>query len=99
MKLAALPVQESSVKLSLTVKKSTADLLDHYQACYEEEYNQEVSPRELIESMLLKFIVDDRDFQKWLAVQGKDTQAVRKQRRIARNTVSAEAQEDASDEA
>lgn len=97
MKLAPLPVQETSVKLSLTFKKSTADLLDHYQACYEEAYDQDVSPRELIESMLLSFIDSDRDFQKWLAAQGKDTQAVRKQRRIPKNAVSASSQEDSGD--
>ena len=97
MKLAPLPIQETSVKLSLTFKKSTADLLDYYQACYEEAYNQEASPRELIESMLLKFIADDKDFQKWLAAQGKDTQAVRKQRRIPKNAIAASSQEDSGD--
>ena len=94
MKLAPLPIQETSVKLSLTVKKSTSDLLDYYQSCYEEAYKQDVSQRDLIENMLIGYMRDDRDFQKLLAAQGNDLPAVRKQKRISKNAISADAQQD-----
>ena len=85
MKLAPLPVHETSVKLALSVKKSTNELLTEYQSCYEQAYGQSVTQRDLIESMLLSFIDSDKSFLKWQQSVTPDAPVAAKNKRPARS--------------
>ena len=65
MKLAPLPLQESSIKLNLSFKQSTSDLLESYGKCYKEAYGHSAVFRDMVEHMLLGYMQTDKDFQSW----------------------------------
>ncbi|GBG14506.1 alpha-ribazole phosphatase [Novimethylophilus kurashikiensis] len=66
MKLSRIPVSESTVKHTFSLKESTSDLLHKYQACYMAEHEVEITMKDMVEAMLTSFMADDKTFQKYL---------------------------------
>lgn len=63
--------QESTVKHSLAFKESTDRMLRQYQQLYFDNYQVEISMRDMVELMLLNFLSEDKIFQK--ALKSKDS--------------------------
>ena len=85
MNLTALPLQEPSIKIAVGLKKSTLEVLDSYQACYEETYSQPVTQRELIEAIIVRQIGQDKSFHAWRQAAPAATISAMKKRRNARD--------------
>jgi len=66
MKLTRLPAHEKTVKHSFAFRQSTASQLQQYQEMYKEVTGADVPLKDVVEQMLLDFMRDDKDFQKFL---------------------------------
>ncbi|KVP75083.1 hypothetical protein WJ96_04780 [Burkholderia ubonensis] len=74
MKLTRIPGHEQTVKQSFALKQSTMTQLQQYQEFYLAETKAEnVYVKDLVEQMLLDFMREDKDFQRF--VKQKDTPA------------------------
>ncbi|KWA84012.1 hypothetical protein WL29_21850 [Burkholderia ubonensis] len=74
MKLTRIPGHEQTVKQSFALKQSTMTQLQQYQEFYLAETKAEnVYVKDLVEQMLLDFMREDKEFQRF--VKQKDTPA------------------------
>lgn len=72
MKLTRIPGHEQTVKQSFALKQSTMTQLQQYQEFYLAETKAEnVYVKDLVEQMLLDFMREDKEFQRF--VKQKDT--------------------------
>jgi len=67
MRLKKLAPKEPVVRVTLGLRTSTSDQLEAYQAQYLEVYGEPIERSNLVEQMLLDYMLSDRDFQKFLA--------------------------------
>lgn len=70
MRLQKLTPKDPAVRITQSLRQSTLDNLDAYQAAYQGQYGEAIERQALIEQMLLDYMAGDKDFQKALA-QGK----------------------------
>lgn len=73
MRLQKLAPKDPSVRLNLAMKQSTTELLDLYQARYQQSYGETIDRQVLIEQMLLSFMAEDKEFQR--SLQGNKSAA------------------------
>lgn len=66
MKLSPIQKTEATVKHTFALKVSTTEALHRYQELYKKTLQSEVSLKDLVEQMLVDFMVNDKDFQKHL---------------------------------
>lgn len=78
MKLSQIPGVGPSAKLSLSVRKSTFDMLKHYQEAYSKMAGIQVALKDVLEQMVLDFMRDDKEFQKYLKTVAEKEQEVLK---------------------
>lgn len=67
MRLQKLFPKDPAVRITQSLRQSTLDKLDAYQAAYQDTYGEPIERQALIEQMLLDYIASDKDFQKALA--------------------------------
>lgn len=53
-------------RLYISLHQSTLDLLQAYRESYQQTYGDELPQNRAIEAMLVEFIANDKDFQKFL---------------------------------
>lgn len=75
MKIPRIQTTESSVKHSFNFKQSTSLRLEQYQKCYAAEHGEAPALKDLVETMLLSFMAEDKDFQKFLKAPGQSKPA------------------------
>ena len=66
MKIPFVPKQEPVVKVPVSFKTSTADLLVQYQACYAATYSDSISRSDLIELIVRNQMDTDKGFLAFL---------------------------------
>lgn len=91
MKLSRIPGAEPTLKQSLNLKKSTVDLLQKYQEACELKARVPVGFKDLVEQMLLDFMAEDKDFQRYLKDPPEhviDSKKVAAQKRAAEPAVT-----------
>lgn len=64
MKLSKIAPKEPTVRMPVTVKKSTVEMVEAYRTFYAAHYSSEIEASRLIEEILLTFIKEDKAFQK-----------------------------------
>lgn len=67
MRLQKLSPKDPAVRITQSLRQSTLDTLDAYQAAYQGTYGEPIERQSLIEQMLLDYMASDKDFQKALA--------------------------------
>lgn len=64
MKLKAIAVKEPVERMTVSLKKSTVQLLEEYRAHYKAVYGNDVENSTLVEGILRDYIESDKDYQK-----------------------------------
>ncbi|KWT86108.1 MULTISPECIES: DUF2274 domain-containing protein [unclassified Variovorax] len=64
MKLKKITLREPVERLAVSVKKSTADLVEAYRQEYKAAHGVEIETSALVETILKEFITSDKDFMK-----------------------------------
>jgi len=64
MKLKKVTSNDPTVRLSVSIRQSTQDLLDQYRAHYKATYGEEIKESQLVEEILREFIAGDKAFLK-----------------------------------
>ena len=80
MRLKKVTQNDPVVRLAVSVRTSTQDLLDQYREHYKQTYGEEIERSHLVEEILRDYMASDRDFQKALtepeaAASGKASKA------------------------
>jgi hypothetical protein len=63
MKLAKVTSNEPTERLAVSIKQSANNLLKQYQDFYKATYGEEIAWNHLVETMLVDYMRDDKDFQ------------------------------------
>jgi len=67
MKLARVTSNERNERINVTLKQGTVAMLKAYQEAYKAKHGDEITQNHLIESILLDYMRDDKEFQKSLS--------------------------------
>lgn len=70
MKLPRVTTNDPVERLPISVRKSTADLLEAYRTRYKQQYGDAIEKSALVENILRMFIQSDKDFMKWFEQGG-----------------------------
>jgi hypothetical protein len=71
MKLAEVTSNEPTERIAVSVKASTHANLKAYRDSYKATYGKDVTMSEMIEKMLMQFMGEDKNFQKYLSQSSK----------------------------
>lgn len=74
MKLSKIESNERTVKQNWSLKGSTVDQLEAYRRYYKKVHRSEVGMKDMAEHMLLAFLKDDKDFQRFLRESSQEGQ-------------------------
>ena len=66
MRLGRITTNDPMERLAVSVRHSTNVLIDAYRAAYKTKYGDEVERSQMVEEMLRRFMMDDKDFVKAL---------------------------------
>ena len=66
MRLSRISGTEPTAKQSFSFKTSTVAALTRYQECYVATHGADVPLKDMVEKMLQQFMLDDKDFQRFL---------------------------------
>jgi hypothetical protein len=71
MKLAKVTSNEPTERIAIGMKASAHANLKAYQEFYKATYGEEIALNQLVETMLVDYMKDDKDFQKALSQNSK----------------------------
>lgn len=98
MKLKQISAKEPVVRLSISVKKSTSDMISAYRELYERQYGHSIDLSPFIDTIVKEFISADRDFMKvFSANQAKAEQEAREEALSEFGQTSDDESDDAED--
>lgn len=62
MKLPKITTNDPMERLAVSVRRSTNEMIDAYRAAYKETHGDEVERSHMVEEILRRYMLDDKDF-------------------------------------